>query len=99
MQEHFGFTPMMFSICFGINAVAIVVAAAASVRFRTPGRALRCGSIGMVAASALLGTLGFAAGGIVSPLVGLGDIMSTTGIIFAAGSVCSYVCTRRAVSA
>lgn len=149
MQEHFGFTPMMFSICFGINAVAIVVAAAASVRFRTPDRALRCGSIGMVAASvllctamalgcgfwtyeilliallaslgltftasntlamdaghdnagtasALLGALGFAAGGIVSPLVGLGNIMSTTGIIFAAGSICSYVCTRRAASA
>ena len=99
MQEHFGFTPMMFSICFGINAVAIVVAAAASVRFRTPDRALRCGSIGMVAASVLLGALGFAAGGIVSPLVGLGNIMSTTGIIFAAGSVCSYVCTRRAASA
>lgn len=98
MQEHFGFTPMMFSICFGINAVAIVVAAAASVRFRTPDRALRCGSIGMVAASVLLGALGFAAGGIVSPLVGLGNIMSTTGIIFAAGSVCSYVCTRRAAS-
>lgn len=50
-------------------------------------------------ASALLGALGFAAGGIVSPLVGLGNIMSTTGIIFAAGSVCSYVCARRAASA
>ena len=48
-------------------------------------------------ASALLGALGFAFGGIVSPLVGLGNIMVSTGIIFLMGSICSYVCTRYAL--
>mgnify|MGYP003246926938 CR=1 FL=1 len=41
------------------------------------------------AASALLGAIGFAFGGIVSLLVGLGDILSTTGLIFFVCSVCS----------
>ena len=40
-------------------------------------------------ASALFGAAGFAFGGIVSPLVGLGDILSTTGLIFFVCSVCS----------
>lgn len=146
MQEHYGFSPVTFSICFGLNAIFIVISAAASVRFKTPQQALRTGSMGMVAfsvllctamslkcsfwvyeilligllsmlgltftssntlamdserenagtASALLGALGFLAGGLVSPLVGMGDIMTTTGVIFAAGSICSYVFTRRA---
>ena len=44
-------------------------------------------------ASALLGALGFAFGGIVSPLVGLGDIMTSTGLIFLIGSLSSFACT------
>lgn len=130
---------------FGINAIAIVVSAAASVRFKTPQQALNTGCIGMVAfstvlctalalncnfwiyeillvgllsmlgltftasntlamdagrenagtASALLGALGFAAGGLVSPLVGIGNMMHTTGIIFVAGSLCSYIFARK----
>lgn len=42
-------------------------------------------------ASALLGALGFAFGGIVSPLVGIGNIMVSTGIMF----FCRFcVCVR-----
>lgn len=48
-------------------------------------------------ASALLGALGFAFGGIVSPLVGLGNIMVSTGILFFVGSLCSLACTRLAL--
>ncbi len=147
MQQHYGFSPMQFSICFGINAIAIVVAAAWSARFPHPEQALHYGSIGMLVASAglfialasdcsfwiyevllicllgmigltftasnalalecerdnagtasaLLGALGFAAGGIVSPLVGLGNILLPTGAIFLTGSLCSYCCTRLAL--
>lgn len=147
MQQHYGFSPMLFSVCFGVNAVAIVISAAASVKFRRPEQALSTGSTGMVfaslllcvalimkcdfwiyetlllcllsmlgltftasntlamdcerenagTASALLGALGFAFGGIVSPLVGLGDLMTSTGIIFLAGSLCSFGCTRFAL--
>ena len=141
MQQHYGFSPLMFSICFGINAIFIVISAASAIKFRRLEQALHYGSTGMVVvsalllvalvldcnfwiyellligllsmlgltftasntlamdcehnnagmASALLGALGFAFGGIVSPLVGLGNIMVSTGIIFLMGSICSYV--------
>lgn len=144
MQQHYGFSPLMFSICFGINAISLVISAASAIRFRRLEQALHYGSTGMVVfsalllialtsncsfwiyevllicllsmlgltftasntlamdcehgnagtASALLGALGFAFGGVVSPLVGIGNIMVSTGIIFFTGSVCSYVCTR-----
>ena len=147
MQEHYGFSPMMFSICFGINAISIVISAACAVKFPHPEQALYRGSMGMVVvsallcialgsecsfwiyevlligllsmlgltftasntlamdserthagmASALLGALGFAFGGIVSPIVGLGNIMTSTGIVFLVGSVCSFLCTRMAL--
>ena len=54
MQEHYGFSPLMFSVCFGINALAIVISAASSVRFSHPEQALYRGSSGMVVASLLL---------------------------------------------
>lgn len=147
MQQHYGFSPLMFSICFGINAIFIVISAASAIKFRRLEQALHYGSTGMVVvsalllvalvldcnfwiyelllvgllsmlgltftasntlamdcehnnagmASALLGALEFAFGGIVSPLVGLGNIMVSTGIIFLMGSICSYVCTRYAL--
>lgn len=147
MQQHYGFSPLMFSICFGINAIFIVISAASAIKFRRQEQALHYGSTRMVVvsalllvalvldcnfwiyellligllsmlgltftasntltmdcehnnagmASALLGALKFAFGGIVSPLVGLGYIMVSTGIIFLKGSICSYVCTRYAL--
>lgn len=147
MQQHYGFSPLMFSICFGINAIFIVISAASAIKFRRLEQALHYGSTRMVVvsalllvalvldcnfwiyellligllsmlgltftasntltidcehnnagmASALLGALEFAFGGIVSPLVGLGYIMVSTGIIFLKGSICSYVCTRYAL--
>ena len=147
MQQHYGFSPFMFSVCFGVNALAIVVSAACSAKFSHPEYALYCGSSGMVLmsfllcvammldcsfpvyeillvglllmlgltftasntlamdseranagmASALLGALGFAFGGVVSPLVGLGNVMSSAGLAFLICSVCSFFCTRVAL--
>lgn len=51
--------------------------------------AMDCERANSGTASALFGAAGFAFGGIVSPLVGLGDILSTTGLIFFVCSVCS----------
>lgn len=148
MQQHYGFTPFMFSVCFGINAIAIGIAAASAAKFRHPEQALYTGSIGMVLASvclfiafysncsfwvyetlliglllmlgltftasntlamdsarsnagiasALLGVLGFAFGGLVSPLVGLGNILISTGLVFIIGSLGSFICTLRALN-
>lgn len=44
----------MFSICFGINAISIVISAASAIRFRRMEQALHYGSTGMVIFSALL---------------------------------------------
>lgn len=46
MQEHYGFSPLMFSICFGANAIAIVISATSAVRFAHPEQALYRGSVG-----------------------------------------------------
>lgn len=147
MQQHYGFSPLMFSVFFGVNAIAIVISATYASRFAHPEKALYRGSLGMVIvsfflmialcldcnfwiyeilligllsmigltftssntlaldcersnagiASALLGALGFAFGGIVSPIVGLGNIMVTTGITFLIGSVFSLSFTYMAL--
>ena len=142
MQQHYGFSPFAFSICFAVNAVDIGVAAAISVKFRQPETGTLTGCIGMLclsvcvmialyngcgfwtyellmfallftmgltftssttlamdserryagAASALLGALCFASGGIVSPLVGLGNILVSTGVTFVVCAICSLLC-------
>lgn len=47
-------------------------------------------------ASALLGAAGFAGGVVVTPLVGLGDILMTTGLLLVALSMSSWLLLRRA---
>lgn len=142
IQQHYGFSAFTFSLFFGINALAIGVAAALSVKFRRSESSTLAGCCGMVmasvlqcfalmsdcsfwvyealmlvllfsmgmtftsstalamesqrensgTASALLGAFCFAAGGMVSPLVGLGNILSSTGVVFLVCSCCSLLC-------
>ena len=142
VQEHYGFSAVMFSVVFGLNSLAIGVAAGLSVKFKSPENVTLAGCTGMVVfaamecfalntncdfwvyegllvgllfmmgltftssttlamalarensgtASALLGAAGFAFGGLVSPLVSLGDILSGTGAIFLICSFCSLLC-------
>lgn len=142
VQEHFGFSAVMFSLVFGVNSLAIGIAAGLSVKFKTPESATLTGCIGMVifstleclalnmgcsfwiyegsliallfmmgltftssttlamalerensgTASALLGAVGFAFGGLVSPLVSIGNILTGTGMIFFICSLCSLFC-------
>lgn len=142
VQQHYGFSPFAFSVCFAINAVAIGGAAAMSVKFHRPISSTLASCIGMVVvsivecaalmmecnfwiyelllllllfmmgltftsttalamesqrhnagiASALLGAICFAFGGVVSPLVGLGNILASTGIIFVICALCSLGC-------
>lgn len=149
MQQHYGLSPMMFSLCFGVNAIAMVISSTISVKLPTMEHALHIGSNGMLVisacllvclslncnfwiyeilifcllamvgmsytasnalamdcerryagiASALLGAIGFLFGGLVPPLVGLGDMMFTAGLLFLVGAVCAYLCARYAMSA
>ena len=146
IQQHYGYSPLVFSVCFGVNAIAIGVASALSVKFRRPEDAVATSCAGMLvmsiviaavlmlggsfwayeislfilmftmgltftasttlalnsereragAASAMLGAVCFLSGGIVSPLVGVGDMLCATGIIFVAGAVLSSIFAYRA---
>lgn len=144
IQQHYGFSPFMFSIIFGFNALLIGIGCGTSAKFKTPVHctyyasivlfvaavaecavmlsngpfwlyevlvAIILSGIGLCftsstvaalneehdnagAASALVGAILFAAGGIVSPIVGLGTLEHTTGISFV---VCSAICLFFAV--
>ena len=146
IQQHYGFSPLVFSVCFGVNAIAIGVASALSVKFRRPEDAVATCCVGMLvmsvviaavlmlggsfwayeislfvlmfmmgltftasttlalnsereragAASAMLGAICFLAGGIVSPLVGVGNILYSTGIIFIVGAALSSLFAHKA---
>ena len=146
IQQHYGFSPLVFSVCFGVNAIAIGVASALSVKFRRPEDAVATSCVGMLvmsvviaavlmlggsfwayeislfvlmfmmgltftasttlalnsereragAASAMLGAICFLAGGIVSPLVGVGNILYSTGIIFIVGAAMSSLFAHKA---
>ena len=54
MQQHYGLSPMLFSVCFGVNAVAMVISSALSVRCSTMEHALHIGNHGMLFISVLL---------------------------------------------
>ena len=148
MQEHYGISPMMFSLVFAVNAIAMAIATALAPKFRSMEKALRTGSDCMLSisvvlcgamllgcsfwvyeallflllsmvgmsftasnalamesehgnagtASALLGTVGYAFGGIVPPLAGLGDMMVSAGVLFIVFAGISFLCTRIATS-
>ena len=47
MQQYYGFTPLEFSMCFGMNALAVVISAALAARFRHIERGTLLGSAGL----------------------------------------------------
>ena len=53
VQQHYGFSAFEFSLFFGINALAIGLAAGLSVKFKNPEHAMFLGSVGMTMMSAV----------------------------------------------
>lgn len=136
-QEHYGVSPLVYSICFGLNGLAIMMGSLLSMRFRSIRRSMGTGSLlfcmmsqltglflllnvsvqiletafflqmfflGLILptsmtlalnlergnsgnASAVLGFLTFLAGGIVSPLTGMGNMVITTALLIMLCSV------------
>lgn len=43
-QVHFGVSPQVYGLCFGANAIAIMIGSLAVTKFRNTATALRCGS-------------------------------------------------------
>jgi MFS transporter, DHA1 family, multidrug resistance protein len=137
-QGHYHLSPLVYSVYFATNAVALAIGSFLSSSFRTPQKAIHTSVIGLCAmsfvfaaalhfefpffcaalplflmlicaglifptasalaidcerrntgtASAVLGAMNFIFGGIVTPLVGIGNIMHSTGI---AMIVCAVV--------
>lgn len=141
IQNHFGYSELIFSLIFGVNALGIGLGAALCLKFKRLSKATIFGatsalviavlqflslsfvdsliiyelitililmSIGFIftasttlameegreyvgAASALFGASGFLFGGIVSPLVGIGNILSTTAVIMLICSILMFI--------
>lgn len=140
IQNHYGYSPMVFSICFAINSVFIGIGSGLSVKIKRSQKAAMVGAILLLAtclcqfivsrvhdtfiiyeaatlliltglgylftssttlamsegrayigsASAIFGAMGFLFGGIISPIVGIGNILHST---MAAMLVCAIVIT------
>lgn len=54
MQEHYGISQMMFSLVFGVNAIAMAVATALATRLKSMEKALLISGDGMLAVSIML---------------------------------------------
>ncbi len=146
VQEHYGYSELMFAVFFAINSLAIMIGSMLSLKFKVLENASLFGavvvlilssiqmlnyiildnfviyeiliflmlfSLGFIftsatavamnsgrehigAASAVVGSIGFLFGGIVSPIVGIGDVSMTTSISFI---TCSVIAVSLAVIA
>ncbi len=141
LQQGYGLSPMAFSICFGINALSIVIGCSIAGKIKNDTLSFKIGGLGIFiftvltafvlyfhfhiiiveislmatvfcfgilqpqsnaralnserknagTAAATLGASGFLMGGIVAPLVGLGNIFHSLGIILIIGGTCTAV--------
>ncbi len=149
VQEHYGFSPIAYSLTLGVNGLFIAIGAGAAGALKSSLRGVRVSSWGMVVfalvelalvqfdlsfwayesvlclmlafmgitltsssslameserlyagtASALLGTVGFLAGSVVSPLVGIGtDMLLTTAVIFVLGAALAFAFGHKGMS-
>lgn len=48
IQEHYGFSPLVFSLCFSLNSIGIVLGSALSIRFKQTKNSVLTGSSGLV---------------------------------------------------
>ena len=140
-QDHYGVSPMTFSVIFASNAVAMMMGNFFSIQFKNLHKTLTCSVTGLFCfalatgtallfhvplylfciplfimlfftgaifpivtnlvlemeqkyrgtASAILGASGFLAGGLVMPLAGLGNILSSTACVFMACALMAVV--------
>lgn len=80
---------LLFVLCFMLGMSFTVATAGAMNAERA-----RAGT-----GSAVLGAMGFLFGSVVSPLVGLGDIMLSTGLVLTVCALAASFCARRALHA
>lgn len=138
LQQHYQLSPLSYSLCFGLNAIALIIGTTSASKFPNVRQGMEIGVAGSFlisiltgltlwfempiiyfeimlfltlifggltlptsttlamqsesqnagAASAVFGAISFLAGGIVSPLVGIGNVLHTTAIIMV---ICSGI--------
>lgn len=59
IQEHYGFSALIFSLCFGLNSISIVIGSALSMRFKQTKNSIIVGSIGVLIFSISTGLILF----------------------------------------
>ncbi|MDO5296697.1 MAG: multidrug effflux MFS transporter [bacterium] len=141
VQEHYGCSALVFSVCFALNSLAIGVGAAMSMRFQRSQDCVKYSCAGMIVSSlavalgmywgcslwlyetlitlacftmgmtftastalalecvrdlagtgaAVQGSSGYILGGLVAPLIGLGNIMLSTAAVFAGAALLSSI--------
>lgn len=83
-QQHFGLSPLTYSLCFGVNALAVMAGSLAVAKFRKPARALAIGVRGflaagcLVAASLVWGSVGIVEAALLVMLFFLGLILPSS---------------------
>ncbi|MCC8034754.1 MAG: multidrug effflux MFS transporter [Rikenellaceae bacterium] len=142
-QEYYGLSPLVYSLYFAANTLAVMAGTICSGRFSTPAKAVKAGVYLMVplaaatsailmaglgfgyiclplfallfatgltfpssatiaieserknagTAAAVLGAMNFIFGGIVTPLVGLGNMLVSTGIVLTGCAVLAFLLT------
>ncbi len=146
IQNHYGYSPMVFSVCFAVNSVFIGIGSGLSVKIKSSRKAAFAGSTILLltcsaqfvilnisdsfaiyeaitllvltglgylftssttlamsegrthigSASAIFGSMGFLFGGVVSPIVGIGNILHSTMTVML---VCAIVIILLALAA
>lgn len=48
IQEHYGYSPIVFSLCFSLNALGIAAGSALSIRFKRPELSIKTGTSGLL---------------------------------------------------
>ncbi len=141
IQNHYGYSPLVFSICFAINSVFIGIGSGMSVKIKSSKKAAMVGSLLLLftcfvhlvispiadtfiiyeistlliltgagylftasttlamsegrgyigSASAIFGAMGFLFGGVISPIVGIGNIIHSTMIAMLVCAVMIFI--------
>ena len=95
IQQHYGFSPFAFSICFAVNAVAIGVAAAISVKFRRTENGTLTGCIGMLVFAILQMAALYSGCGFWTYELLMFALLFMMGLTFTASTTLAMDCERR----
>lgn len=93
-QEHFGLTPFQYSLCFGVNALAIMAGSLTVTKFRTAVSALRAGVSGFLFMGCVVAVM-LIAGSVWTVEAALWGLLFFLGLIFPSSTALALELQRR----